>query len=597
MKKLVRSYNILLEIILIFISVCWASGINKIDIIRTGLNALVMSFIILTIIVSYFSNVKQSVYKHYETIFLIVLIVTIAKMISDNGLDFSYIVSMITIILLPLCQIIINNVRVSDRVYGFITIVVGLLSLLNLGNEIYIREVSYILIPCSFILIFNEKNQFIKILYLVSNTILINQLIGKIHITIFFVLIEIAISVNDEDEEKHSIEITYLLIYLLSIVMIILKYIEPLVPITLLIATIANRGFVKNKPSLIFTSKELSNDDIGKSLINLLNRIDNDKYEITLILENKNKELVGYLNKEILIKKVKYYKDKPNFWIKIYNLYKKSIYSLLYYNIYDFSCCYDINSEIGYTIAEISSTNSAIYVHNNYNTIYKDMKETKKMNNFHKIIFISNESRNNYVELFKEQESKTLVINNFVDVDRIIEKSKEKIELEKPKKKSLLVYVGNLDEESKKISRIINIANEIEKVNVWIIGSGKDQAKYEKLIEKNKLESKVKLLGDIINPYNYMEKADYIILTSDYEDFPLIYLESMVLNKEIITTIPTSDQNIDIRQRAYIITKNKYIEEVREIISKTTRKSTDINLKSIQAKMIRELYKLFDGEI
>ena len=71
----------------------------------------------------------------------------------------------------------------------------------------------------------------------------------------------------------------------------------------------------------------------------------------------------------------------------------------------------------------------------------------------------------------------------------------------------------------------------------------------------------------------------------------------MVLNKEIITTIPTSDQNIDIRQRAYIITKNKYIEEVREIISKTTRKSTDINLKSIQAKMIRELYKLFDGEI
>ena len=97
--------------------------------------------------------------------------------------------------------------------------------------------------------------------------------------------------------------------------------------------------------------------------------------------------------------------------------------------------------------------------------------------------------------MFKEQESKTLVINNFVDVDRIIEKSKEKIELEKPKKKCLLVYVGNLDEESKKISRIINIANEIEKVNVWIIGSGKDQAKYEKLIEKNKLESKVNADG------------------------------------------------------------------------------------------------------
>ena len=92
-----------------------------------------------------------------------------------------------------------------------------------------------------------------------------------------------------------------------------------------------------------------------------------------------------------------------------------------------------------------------------------------------------------------------------------------------------------------------------------------------------------------------MSKADYIILTSDYEGFPVIYLESIVLDKRIITTIPVSDDEIDIKKYADIISKDKdrMVIEVSEIINK---KSTNqkLDLEYIQNKRIQKLEKIFD---
>ena len=54
---------------------------------------------------------------------------------------------------------------------------------------------------------------------------------------------------------------------------------------------------------------------------------------------------------------------------------------------------------------------------------------------------------------------------------------------------------------------------------------------YEDYTKKLKIENQVTFFGQKINPYPYMQEADYIILTSDYEGFPVIYLESLILNK------------------------------------------------------------------
>ena len=51
------------------------------------------------------------------------------------------------------------------------------------------------------------------------------------------------------------------------------------------------------------------------------------------------------------------------------------------------------------------------------------------------------------------------------------------------------------------------------------------------------------------------------------------------------------------KERAHIISKDNYIEDVRKILKEKKIKNAEINLKEIQHERIRRLEKLFDGVI
>ena len=90
-----------------------------------------------------------------------------------------------------------------------------------------------------------------------------------------------------------------------------------------------------------------------------------------------------------------------------------------------------------------------------------------------------------------------------------------------------------------------------------------------------------------------MLSADYIILTSDYEGFPVTYLEALTLKKQIITTINTSDESINMKDYANIISKdeNKEVKEVKQIL-KENKKYPPISVDKIQENKI----SLFEKE-
>ena len=56
------------------------------------------------------------------------------------------------------------------------------------------------------------------------------------------------------------------------------------------------------------------------------------------------------------------------------------------------------------------------------------------------------------------------------------------------------------------------------------------------LVHKYNLEGKITFLGAKKNPYPYFTKCDCVVLTSEYEGYPVVYVEAMTLNKPIITT-------------------------------------------------------------
>ena len=354
----------------------------------------------------------------------------------------------------------------------------------------------------------------------------------------------------------------------------------------------------RQKRDLLFASYSLEIGGIEKALQNLVNRIDKNKYNVTIVLEEKRGELLNKIDNNIIVKEVKVNNNKNILVRKTINYLNKQIYKIFNYKNYDFSCCYATYSKSSSKIALVSSNNNYLYVHSNYRHLYnneefKKFFDERNINSYRRLIFVSKESKEGFIELYKEYINKCIVINNFIDIDTIKKLStKEKI---KRSKNKLLVFIGRLDDSSKKLSRQIKLVKEISNLDLWIVGDGPDREKYEEEVKEYNLNNRITFFGSKSNPYPYMKEADYIILTSDYEGFPVTYLEALCLNKSIITTIPTSDEYLNIEDYAYIISKDqsKMIKEVKRILDSKEVKKT-IDLEKIQERRMASLERLFN---
>ena len=422
-----------------------------------------------------------------------------------------------------------------------------------------------------------------------------------IFIIYIYILINVVKSTKIITINRWAYSISLFLVILLSL---FTGHIITAPTVSLIVCVIIVSLWNSKKKNLLFTSVNLDIGGIEKSLVNLLDNIDYKKYNVTLVLEEKRGILIDRINENVYIDEVKVANDENIIIRKSINLLRKINYIILNYDNYDFSCCYATYSLSSNLLARVSSKNNCIYIHSNYTQIYRDEDSLRKffnirhINEFNKIIFVSNEAREDLLKYYSSLRKKSYVYNNFIDVNMIKKQGEELIKEKRLKNKTLLVFVGRLEDASKKIKRAINLVKEIDTLELWIIGDGPDRGVYEDYTKNNQLTDRVKFMGSKLNPYPYMRESDYIILTSDYEGFPVIYLEAIALEKNIITTIPTSDDEIDIKDYAFVISKNKntMVEEVKEILSKKSNNKY-IDLNHIQKNRIKKLESIFDEVI
>lgn len=361
----------------------------------------------------------------------------------------------------------------------------------------------------------------------------------------------------------------------------------------------------RRKKELLFSINDLRVGGIETAIINLLNNIDHKKYNVTLVMEEKTGVLLKNVNKNVKVQELKVSNNKNVIIRKGINFIRKLNFSILNYHKFDFSCCYATYSLSANKIALTASKNNSIYVHSNYRYIYKDKTEFKNFFNcrnissFRRIIFVANEAEKDFIKIYPELKNKCLVLNNFIDPDKILKLSTEKISETHPKNKKLFVFIGRLDDSSKKVSRAINLLKSLSDVNLLIVGDGPDRKMYEDLVTKNDLSKRVTFVGQKTNPYPYIKLADYIILTSDYEGFPVTYLEAITLHKRILTTIDVSDESINIgKDYATIISmdEKKMLKDVQKELS-SPRKIKDIDIKKIQEERLEKLESIFNEVI
>ena len=123
-------------------------------------------------------------------------------------------------------------------------------------------------------------------------------------------------------------------------------------------------------------------------------------------------------------------------------------------------------------------------------------------------------------------------IYNFVD----IEDTKEEFINTLPYQ--YIIGVGRL-EKMKQFDKLIEAYSKTNlnenNIHLVILGDGEEKEALNKLISHLKIEKYVHLLGFVSQPYFYIEKALYLVLSSKYEGFGMVLLESLLVRTPVVS--------------------------------------------------------------
>lgn len=318
---------------------------------------------------------------------------------------------------------------------------------------------------------------------------------------------------------------------------------------------------------LFFAAHSLDIGGIETALVTLLNNLNHMGYEITLALEVKQGIFLNELNSSINV--IEYMPSNSKFvpLRKILNFIKRIRFIGKYKNKFDFSASFATYSLPAGFMARTASSNSALWVHADYLTLFNgDINKLKLFfENVHEdkykhIVFVSNEAKESFLKAFPEESNKAVVCNNLIDYKKIKEKSLEKIEYNKDTRLVTFLNVGRHDEKQKKLTRLINACERLKRdgeiFRVLMIGDGKDSKYYQELVKDKNLTNEIFFLGKKKNPYPYFKISDCAVITSDYEGYPVFFVESFVMGIPIITTdVSDSKEEVD-GKYGYVTKKN-----------------------------------------
>ena len=354
---------------------------------------------------------------------------------------------------------------------------------------------------------------------------------------------------------------------------------------------------------ILFSAYSLDVGGIETALITLLKQIHKD-YQITLVLEKKEGIFLKEVPHDINIIEYKPNKNKSKIIRKICNFIKQCNFKIKYKNKFNFSACYATYSYPSAFVAREASKNSALWVHNDYMSFYNnnvkqymDFFEKLNINQFKKIIFVSERDMKIFMENFKELKDKCIECNNLIDYEKIEKLAEVKIDDYKEIDNIVtFINLGRHDEKQKKLTTIINATKKLNEegyiFRVVFIGDGPDNEKYRQLSKEIK---NIEFLGKKENPYPYLKKSDCLLMSSDFEGYPVVFIESLILQKPIITT-NVSDSEKDIKGK-YGIVVEKTEEDIYLGMKSYLNNGYDMQKfdpKEFNDKIIKKINKIID---
>lgn len=301
---------------------------------------------------------------------------------------------------------------------------------------------------------------------------------------------------------------------------------------------------------ILFFIDSISGGGAEKVLRNLVNNMDQSKFDITVQTINDSVKADTLLKDGIRYKTINRFKNRIlnklyQYWIRLC-AELKILYPLYIKDDYDIEVAY---LECGPTKIIASSTNKKAvkiaWVHCDLekkegfgDSIERIRKYYEK---YDKIVCVSQSVKQSFKKLLGKDMG-TTVLYNVNDENEILEKAELSIPFQRKGSGELIVAVGRLTRQ-KGFDRLIEACRLLRdkgySFELWILGQGSEREKLEELIRKYRLEDRISLLGFVENPYPYIKKADILVCSSRYEGLSTVVTEGLILGKAIVTTACT----------------------------------------------------------
>ncbi len=299
---------------------------------------------------------------------------------------------------------------------------------------------------------------------------------------------------------------------------------------------------------ILFFIPTLTGGGAEKVLVNLVNNMDKQKYNITVMTLFNVGVNIEYLNEDIEYKYV--FKKLFRGNIHIFKLFSPEfLFKRIIKEEYDVIISY-LQGPTTRIVSGCRNKDTKLvnWMHNEIDDIKKIMSSyrnktelIKCYKKYDSTVFVAETVKESFNKIMPRIDKGLKVLYNTVDSDEIKMKSIQKIEdIKYDSNKINLISVGRFAHQ-KGYERLLKIASKLVKddkldIHLYLLGKGELEEKYKQIIDENDIERNVSFLGYKINPYKYVKNSDLFVCSSYHEGYSTAVTESLIVGTPIITT-------------------------------------------------------------
>ena len=343
------------------------------------------------------------------------------------------------------------------------------------------------------------------------------------------------------------------------------------------------------KRILISCNRTLNLGGIEKSLTTFLKAFDTKRYDVTLVLNNKNGPLFEELNlsdihtifvnefdtAQLIMNDIVHFRLIRLLKSLIYRLnlritkdwYARIMYT---YRIIEptidipghFDLAYSFTSDYSdlSIVLKVDASKRACMIHGDATRNPKHARMNDPlMRQMDKIFAVSNSAKDQFLVVHPTCADKMDIFYNIIDENDILRKSKERVDDIITDGTPIICTVGRLEDVKGQhlIPKVVALLYESGYPVYWyIIGEGSHRNIVEEEIHKYHVENAVIMLGARKNPYPYMKSCDIYVQPSLSEAFCITLMEARILHKPIVVTdVPGMREQFISGENGLVVTK------------------------------------------